>query len=554
MLLPFALSCLAILGSTTAQRTIQWSFVQNGTSGVIPVELITISPTLMLMYDRADGNPLLLPNGERAWAAFQTDTFCAGGAFISNGTLVSVAGQPLEPGAPPPGDGRMGIRLFGPCTSPTGAGCTVFEDPANIHLKVLRWYPTGLRLPDGSLMIIGGSNTNTFYNNAPTAVDSIEFFPSKEDTVRPSQFLLDAQPVNMFPRSVVLPSGHVFVAANNISMLYDVESNTELARLPEIPNGVRIANPFDGSLQLLPLTPPLYEPTVLVCGGSATDDRRPTSNLTNLDPTTNQCSRITLTPTGIARGWQVELMPERRILTESVLLPNGDVIFINGGHTGYSGYPSVSNANATLSNAANPAMRPILYRTSLATNRITQEGLPSSNIARMYHSVASITAKGNIMVAGSNPNPAVIPPGTIPFPTEFRVEYLNPDFITNNAPRPVIQSAPTHLLFNQRATMKVTIPRSLSSNTLQVSLMDLGYVTHAQHANSRLVVLEHTLVGNTLTITGPPNANIFPPAPAWIFLVADGVWSEGLQLMVGDGGNPPRPASAQGIKIPTNSI
>lgn len=210
------LSLLLVLGAVDAQRTIQWTFVQNGTSGVIPVELITISPTLMLMYDRADGNPLLLPNGEKAWAALWdletntptpvstiTDTFCAGGAFISNGTLVSVAGQPLETPGQPPADGRMGIRLFGPCTSPTGANCTVFEDPEHIHLAVTRWYPTGLRIPDGSLMIIGGSNINTFYNTGPTAEDSIEFFPSRpgeEGTVRPSQFLLDAEPVNMFPR------------------------------------------------------------------------------------------------------------------------------------------------------------------------------------------------------------------------------------------------------------------------------------------------------------------------------------------------------------------
>jgi hypothetical protein len=209
-------SLLLVLGGIHAQRTTRWTFVQNGTSGVIPVELITISPTLMLMYDRADGNPLLLPDGERAWAALWnletntptpissiTDTFCAGGAFISNGTLVSVAGQPLENPDAPPADGRMGIRLFGPCTSPIGADCTVFEDPAHIHLVVTRWYPTGLRIPDGSLMIIGGSNINTFYNTGPTAEDSIEFFPSRpgeEGTVRPSQFLLDAEPVNMFPR------------------------------------------------------------------------------------------------------------------------------------------------------------------------------------------------------------------------------------------------------------------------------------------------------------------------------------------------------------------
>jgi hypothetical protein len=151
------------------------------------------------------------------------------------------------------------------------------------------------------------------------------------------------------------------------------------------------------------------------------------------------------------------------------------------------------------------------------------------------------------MVAGSNPHMTVILPPTT-FPTEFRVQYLNPDFITRDAPRPVIQSAPTQIRFNQKATLRVTIPSSLLHGTIQgtchirlrifptksplVSLMDLGYVTHAQHSNSRLVFLEHTLLGNTLEITAPPNNNIFPPAPAWLFLVADGVYSEGVQVMV----------------------
>jgi hypothetical protein len=212
--LPLALCLLSTIVGSRAQRTIQWTLVQNGTSGVIPVELIIVSPTLALMYDRADGNPLLLPDGSQAWAALWnletntatavdtiTDTFCAGGAFISNGTLVSVAGQPLEVPGRPPADGRLGIRLFDPCLSPTGANCTVFEDPENIHLVKMRWYPTGLRIPDGSLMILGGAHENTFYNL--DAENSFEFFPPRkgeEGTVRESQFLLDAEPVNLFPR------------------------------------------------------------------------------------------------------------------------------------------------------------------------------------------------------------------------------------------------------------------------------------------------------------------------------------------------------------------
>ncbi|KAJ7636284.1 glyoxal oxidase precursor [Roridomyces roridus] len=572
MVLPLSLLLLGAAASAGAHKSIQWSLVQNGTTGIVAVELITISPTLMLMYDRDDGNPLLLPDGSQAWTALWnldtntatplstlTDPFCAGGAFLSNGTLVSIAGNTLENPTPVPGDGRRAIRMFGPCTSPTGEGegCTVFEDPANLQIAVTRWYPTALRIADGSILILGGSNNNAFYNSGSLAEDSFEFFPTRpgeEGTVRPSKFLLDAEPVNLFPRSFLLPSGHVFVIANNISMVYNIETDTELMRLPALPNGVRISNPFDGAAQLLPLFPPLYEPTVLVCGGSTADDSIPATSLTTQDLATKQCSRITLTPAGIAAGWEVEEMPEPRIMVESVLLPSGDVIFINGAHSGYAAYPRVNGSQNTGSNSDNPAMRGIVYRSSLPHGqRLTQDGLPTSNIPRMYHSSAALTGKGNVMISGSNPHPVVVqPPTTLSFPSEFRAEYLNPDFITNNSPRPLIHYSPSQIGFNQKATLTVTIPRSLSAGDFQVSLMDMGYVTHAHHSNSRLVFLEHTLHGDVLEITAPPNNYVYPPGPAWLFVVADGVWSEGVQVMVGDGGDPPRPD--QGVRVRIDSV
>ena len=70
--------------------------------------------------------------------------------------------------------------------------------------------------------------------------------------------------------------------------------------------------------------------------------------------------------------------------------------------------------------------------------------------------------------------------------------------------------------------------------------MDLGYVTHAVHANSRLVYLTSTLSDDktTLTVAGPPNGNIYPPGPGFVYLVVDGVPSTGSRLLVGDGQSP----------------
>ena len=61
-----------------------------------------------------------------------------------------------------------------------------------------------------------------------------------------------------------------------------------------------------------------------------------------------------------------------------------------------AGYPSVSDANATgMSNSDHPATRGMLYRTEFpAGQRITQDGQPTSNIGRLYHSVAGLTPKG----------------------------------------------------------------------------------------------------------------------------------------------------------------
>lgn len=137
--------------------------------------------------------------------------------------------------------------------------------------------------------------------------------------------------------------------ANNQTIIYDVETQTE-TRLPDLPNGQRVSNPFDGTAALLPLSPPLYIPEILACGGSVKSDATPVAELSSQDPATSQCSRLTLTPAGIARGWQVEHMPQGRMMPEMILLPNGQVLITNGAASGYAAVASIGvttgNSNA----------------------------------------------------------------------------------------------------------------------------------------------------------------------------------------------------------------
>lgn len=70
--------------------------------------------------------------------------------------------------------------------------------------------------------------------------------------------------------------------------------------------------------------------------------------------------------------------------------------------------------------------------------------------------------------------------------------------------------------------------------------MDLGYVTHTVHANSRHVYLRYSMPQEgLLSVEGPPNGNIYPPGPGWLFIVCDDIPSEGLKIMVGEGNGPP---------------
>ena len=247
------------------------------------------------------------------------------------------------------------------------------------------------------------------------------------------------------------------MVSNNQSIIHDIEANTETI-LPDIPNGVRVANPTDGSAILLPLSPPDFIPEVLVCGGSQVDDTIQPANLSSQFPATSQCSRITLTDEGIAKGWQVEHMLEGRTMPELVHIPNGQVLITNGGRSGFAAIAQVPDPVGN-SNADHPVFTPSLYTPDLPLgHRISNAGMPSSDVARLYHSSVTLTPQGNFLIAGNNPNNDVNL--TVPFSSEFRVETLDPPFMQLN--RPKILSMPKNLKFNSRVTVPIALPLELS--------------------------------------------------------------------------------------------
>ncbi|KAK7684511.1 hypothetical protein QCA50_012458 [Cerrena zonata] len=151
------------LATSLESQAPEWTFTLKGNSGIVALESIIVSPTLALFFDRASDDPLQI-NNHSAWGALwdlqtsqvtpldvTTNGFCASGGLISNGSMVSVGGfQKGFPGNPTIEDGTMGLRIFESCNDPAGVGCTIFEDPSKLHLAERRYYPSSIRIPDGT--------------------------------------------------------------------------------------------------------------------------------------------------------------------------------------------------------------------------------------------------------------------------------------------------------------------------------------------------------------------------------------------------------------------
>ena len=452
-----------------------WTLTQKGTTGVHAMQLSIISATHALIIDKVEHNPLII-DGHPAWAALynlenhnvkplrmQSNSFCAGGTFLGNGTLINVGGNPVvgdHTSAADFGDldGLQAIRIFEPCESSSVDTCGIYENHSRIRMASPRWYNTVIRISDGSAMIIGGSRKGGWINNATVNNPSIEYYPPKsihDSHGMPIElpFLTKTLNSNLFPIAFSLPDGKIFVAANNDAMIYDWESNIE-RYLPKIPNGVRVTYPMAGTAVLLPLSPDNdYTPEILICGGSNIDDSKPGYQISSQDPATSQCSRMVLDEAGIQAGWQIEQMPQARIMPDAVLLPTGKVLIVNGGASGISGYGNVVNQVGT-SNADNPVLTPVVYDSMAPSGqRFASEDLPSSSIPRLYHSVATLTPAGDVMIAGSNPN---LDRSEIKYGTEYRVEWLSPPYISQN--RPEIMVAVQRVAFDEEFTLTVRLP------------------------------------------------------------------------------------------------
>ncbi|CAM8946149.1 unnamed protein product [Rhodiola kirilowii] len=437
----------------------------------------------------------------------QTDTFCSSGSIDADGTLIQTGGY------------RKGERIVRTFTTCDDESCD-WEEQLQ-YLSQRRWYATNHILPDNRIIIVGGraAFTYEFYPKAsPNSSTDNYYFPFLRET-RDGK-----EENNLYPFVYLLPDGNLYIFANNRSISFDYKANRIVREYPVIP-GERRTYPLTGSSVLLPIklagsSSQLPQAEVMICGGSVPGAYFK-SKERNFVTASRTCGRLRVTDPN--PSWVMEEMPMPRLMPDMLLLPNGDVLIVNGVKSGAAGWER----------GRDPVFTPLIYRPSERNMNQRFKQMADSQTPRMYHSTAVLVPDGRVLIGGSNPHVKYDFNDKL-FPTDLSLEafwppYLSP-FYQPVRPRDVLVVEPSNKVVSYGQVFSVTFSVSyFKPGSISVNIIQPPFVTHSFGMNQRMVVLENlatTHVSSSaykVSVRGPTNGNIAPRGYYMLFVVHDGI-------------------------------
>lgn len=270
-------------------------------------------------------------------------------------------------------------------------------------------------------------------------------------------------------------------------------------------------------------------------------------------PASKDCQRITPEPAdGSTPAYeQDDDMMDGRTMGQFIALPDGTLLVVNGGRNGTAGYSQATGQTALFGDmpfgeslASDPVFTPAIYNPNAPKgSRWSNAGLGASTLPRLYHSSAVLMPDGSVFIAGSNPN-IDVNTSTF-FPTTYKAEIFYPLYFGSTRPQP--QGVPTNLTYGG-PYFNITVPASSYSGSANdaaanttVWVMRQGFTTHAMNMGQRALALNNTFTVNsdgsfTLHVSQmPPNANLYQPGPAFIYVTVKGIPSNGTYAIIGNG-------------------
>lgn len=250
-------------------------------------------------------------------------------------------------------------------------------------------------------------------------------------------------------------------------------------------------NPGQGTSVLLPMTPysdPPYHAKVLLIGGAG-------SNSPGIDaPATNTVEKIDFNERNL-RWQQISSMSHRRVMPDSVILPDQTLFVVNGSGKGRS------------DQAVDPVMEPEIF------NPFTEKWIKAQpmTIPRLYHATALLLSDGSVLTTGTDGEW-----NKPPFNKDQKnLELFRPWYFFASS-RPEITNLTEEIHYNEKFKIRYFHDKDIS----KVIIIKPSSVTHSINTEQRLVELElSSKSSNELEITSPPSGMIAPPGYYMLFLI-----------------------------------
>lgn len=418
-----------------------------------------------------------------------TDMFCSMQVQNPSQRNMLTVGGDDGLGGNAPNDGAIGVTSFSKNKGLQN------EAPMNVP----RWYPTGTTMPNGDIVVQGGSlkggpggpGVLTPEIKTPDEGSGWKLLTGATSGAAYGDGGTDhaGQDENRwwYPRAFVAPgSGNLFNVTGTQMYELDPYGNngtgaiTLRGTLPaNVANQGALGNPVGATS-----TASMYAPGKIlqVGGGWWANGGGPAGAKAafTIDITGGTANPVVtpVAPMKYARHWAT-----------STVLPNGEVLVTGGsrdnnGNGGYVTTPEIWNPT---------------------TGQWRTVEVPAEH-ARLYHSTALLLPDGRVMVGG----------GGAPGPRNYTdVEYYSPSYLydgNTSATRPTI-TAPKKIGYNGTFTVSTS-----AASVSRVTLLRNGSVTHGFNNDQNFQELTFTQSGGNLTINAPANATYAPPGAYMVFV------------------------------------
>jgi hypothetical protein len=444
------------------------------------------------------------------------DLFCADVASMADGRFLVVGGtswynEPgdgIDRGHGFPADvgavelqGLRSARIFDPSRND-------WEQVA--PMKYSRWYPSEVTLPDGRILVAGGS-TKLIKSTQGSQVRRTEIYDPAARTW--TEAFTGPQSENSLPlmaRLFLTPDGGVFYGGAGQTFgpmgqavdeaLWSLQQIFDPASRRWRVTGVNPLGVRGGAAEvMLPMSPPYDRATLLTFGGTL--GPTPGSQLA-----TPLAQLTTVDSAGHVQNSMTGALHHPRWFSPAVSLPDGSVLALNGGDKDEVVAPGTEAAVRT----------PELFDPAAG---VWTDMAPAAR-ERTYHNSAVLLPDGRVLSGGHSPIATLygsyhtlLPGVTAHNGQDPSFEVFSPPYLFRGA-RPRITHAPAGLAWGDTVSVGVDDPASIGS----VVLMRTPSNQHITDSDARTLQVHFTRTAGGLAVTVPPSGVVAPPGAYYLFV------------------------------------